>query len=382
MLNFQYRMAAILLASALLGSAATGPAMAKSQAPATDKTRHVDLVIALDVSGSMSGLIASAKQRLWDVVNELGRAQPQPELRVAILSYGNPVYGAESGFVRIDQPFTSDLDAVNETLFGFGTNGGDEYVARAVSTSVNRLQWSTAPDALRILFVAGNEAADQDPLVSVQRATAMAAGKGIVVNTIYCGQDNDAISAGWRTVATLTNGLYASIDQNASAVANVATPMDAELLSLNRELNDTYIAYGQDGARYRRNQLEQDENAGAMSSSAIASRAVTKAGRLYDSSHWDLVDAVEDGAVIADFEAEELPAEMQEMSTEEREIYVEEQAQKRQALREQIARLDKERRAYIAEERARGEKSSANGLDEVLQDGIRSLAEDKGFTFD
>ena len=80
-------------------------------------------VIALDVSGSMSGLIASAKQRLWDIVNQLGRAQPRPELRIAIVSYGNPEYGQDTGYVRIDLPFTSDLDAVNQTLFGFGTNG-------------------------------------------------------------------------------------------------------------------------------------------------------------------------------------------------------------------------------------------------------------------
>ena len=42
----------------------------------------------------MSGLIQSAKQRLWDVVNELNRAQPRPDLRVAVLSYGDPRYGA------------------------------------------------------------------------------------------------------------------------------------------------------------------------------------------------------------------------------------------------------------------------------------------------
>ena len=94
----------------------TDATFAKSQ----DK-RHVDVVIALDVSGSMSGLIESAKQRLWDIVYELGRAQPQPELRLAILSFGRPSYGEQTGYVSIDLPFTSDLDAVNETLFAFGT---------------------------------------------------------------------------------------------------------------------------------------------------------------------------------------------------------------------------------------------------------------------
>ena len=60
-----------------------------------------------------------------------------------------------------DRIWTSDLDAVNETLFAFGTDGGEEYVARAITTSVNELGWSDNPDALKILFVAGNEDAMQ-----------------------------------------------------------------------------------------------------------------------------------------------------------------------------------------------------------------------------
>jgi hypothetical protein len=121
-----------------------------------DARRDVDLVIALDVSGSMEGLIESAKQRLWDITNELARARPVPALRVAILSYGNPAYGEQAGYVRVDLPFTGDLDAVNATLFAFRTDGGDEYVARAIQTSLDTLQWSPKRDALRIVFVAGN----------------------------------------------------------------------------------------------------------------------------------------------------------------------------------------------------------------------------------
>jgi len=369
------------VAAALLLCAGIGNARSPVEATHLQGPRQVDLVIALDVSTSMNGLIASAKQRLWDVVNELGRAQPQPELRVAIITYGNPSYGEQSGYVRIDQPFTSDLDAVNQTLFSFGTNGGDEYVARAVNTAVSDLDWSGSADALRIVFVAGNEGAEQDPLLSVQGSMAVAAGKGIVVNTIYCGTDNDGDAAGWRRVASLTNGLYAAIDQNAAAVANIATPMDDELIALNDELNETYIAYGADGIASRQNQIEQDQNAGAMSSAAAASRAITKAGALYDSSNWDVVGAIEEGAEIEEFEVEDLPAELQAMDTDERKEYVAEQSAKRERLRAEIAQLDQERRDFIAEERAKTAKD-ADGLDEVLQEGIRTLAEDKGFTFD
>ena len=123
-------------------------ASADTLAP-NDTRRDVDLVIALDVSGSMEGLIESAKQRLWDITNELARARPVPALRVAILSYGNPSYGEQAGYVRVDLPFTADLDKVNATLFAFRTDGGEEYVARAIQTSLDTLQWSSESDTRR-----------------------------------------------------------------------------------------------------------------------------------------------------------------------------------------------------------------------------------------
>lgn len=382
MLNKVNGISASLVLCAVLGFASTEFAFAKSTHEQSDAPPKIDVVIALDVSGSMSGLIASAKQRLWDIVNQLGRAQPQPELRISIVSYGDPSYGQSTGFVRIDLPFTSDLDAVNETLFRFATNGGDEYVARVVSTAVNDLAWSKDQDALRILFVAGNEAATQDPQISIQQATLAANAKGIVVNTIYCGDNNDSLSAGWREVASMTNGLYASIDQDSAAVANIATPMDNRLVELNQALNETYIAYGKKGDEFRDNQHVQDKNAGAMSSTAAASRVVTKASKLYDSSQWDLVDAVKSGKDLDEIEVEDLPEPMQAMDGEEREAFVKGQFAKREELQAEIRDLDKNRQVFIAEERKKQVPGAAVGLDAVIQEGLISLAEEKGFTFE
>lgn len=347
-----------------------------------EQGRPVDLVIALDVSGSMSGLIESAKQRLWDVVNELAQAQPQPDLRLAILTYGNPAYGAQSGYVNIDMPFTRDLDAVMQTLFSFGTNGGDEYVARVVSTSVHNLDWSNRTDAMKILFVAGNEAANQDPAVSVMQATQAAASKGIVVNTIYCGSEGDEIVAGWKNVASLTNGLFANIDQNAAAVANIATPMDEELARLNQELNQTYVAYGEQGGRYKRNQSAQDTNAATMSMPSVASRTIAKAGALYKNEDWDLVDAVEAGKDVAEMEVENLPEKMQAMDAEERKEYVEELTEQRADITSEIDALAKKRVAYIAVERERLAETGDEGFDAALIEGLKELARKRGFEFE
>lgn len=350
--------------------------------PPTQAAQAVDLVIALDVSSSMSGLIESAKQRLWDVVNEMSRAQPQPDLRLAILTYGNPSYGEEGGYVRIDLPFTRDLDAVMQTLFSFGTNGGDEYVASAIQTSVNNLDWSSHPNAMKILFVAGNEGAEQDPRISMIQATQAAAARGIVVNTIYCGSEGDEIVAGWRNVAAMTNGLFASIDQNAAAVANIATPMDAELARLNQALNETYLSYGEHGGRYKENQVAQDRNAADMSLPSAASRAVAKAGKLYRNQAWDLVDARESGIAIEELEDEDLPEPMRDMSGAERQAFVADLAGKRESIAGEIDALAEKRQRYIEAERARRTADAGTGLDEAILDGIREIAGKRGFAFE
>ena len=364
--------------AALAALSATGLDAAADTVAADGARRDVDLVIALDVSGSMEGLIESAKQRLWDITNELARARPVPELRVAILSYGNPAYGEQAGYVRVDLPFTADLDTVNATLFAFRTDGGDEYVARAIQTSLDKLQWSQDHDALRIVFVAGNESAEQDPQLTIERAAAAAAARGVVVNAIYCGADGNADARGWQRVATSTNGVYASIDQQAAAVANVATPFDAELAALNGELNATYVAFGAAGDRGRANQAEQDGNAASMSPSAAASRTVSKAGALYRAD-WDLVDAVQSGKALADIPAAELPAELQALEAEQREAWVREKTERRQEVQRRIGALAAARSEYIAEQSS--ENSGAAGLDAAILEGLREVAATKGFSF-
>lgn len=364
-----------LIASALIGTA-------HAERQAITQSNRVDVVIALDVSNSMDGLIGSAKQRLWDIVNELSRAQPQPELHMAILSYGNPSYGNESGFVRVDLPFTTNLDEVNKTLFELTTNGGDEYVARALSTAVDDLDWSTDPGALRVLFIAGNEGANQDPQIPVLQAADVAAKRGITVNTIYCGGETDGDASMWRQVAVASNGLFASINQDAAAVAAIATPMDDELAALNQELNTTYVPYGAAGAASRERQVEQDSAVAALSAPAMASRATAKAGSLYKNDSWDLVDAFESGKPLEEVAEEELPEVMQEMEPEERANYVLKKAEDRKTIQGRIQTLADERRDYIEKERAKLIDDEDKGLDTAIQEGLQTLAEAKGFTFE
>jgi von Willebrand factor type A domain len=364
----------------LLGLAVTahaGPNNKQQQQQQQDQKRHVDLVIALDISGSMDGLIDSARQKLWDVVNLLAQAKPTPTLRVGLISYGSPAFPSQSGYVNIESDLTTDLDAIYSKLFALRTNGGDEYVARAVQTGTRQMKWSQDQNALKIIFVAGNEPANQDPQVAVETAVNEAKEKHIFVNTIYCGYETAGEAVGWRQVASLGGGKFAAIDQNHTVA--IATPMDAELNRLSGELNKTYVAYGAEGGRRAANQAAQDKNAEGAGGMVAASRAMAKSSALYSNEEWDLVDAKKRGKKIADMPAAALPPAVAAMPAEKRDEYVAQKAKEREQIQKQIAETNAKREAFIKAERAKKAKPGAKALDDALGESIRTEAVQSGF---
>lgn len=370
----------------LLGSAVTGPTAAACDdeppaKPAATTERPIDLALCLDTSNSMDGLIDAAKRRLWDVVNDLARAKPVPRLRVALLSYGNNAYSKESGWVVTDTPFTEDLDLVSQKLFALRTWGGEEYVARVLDTAVRKLKWSEDPKALRICVVAGNESADQDRLVAFRDVAAQAAKRGIVVNSVYCGDPEDGLAPAWREVASLAEGEFAAIDQNRRAPV-CATPYDTLLTTLSTSLNATYLPFGKLGAANCANQAAQDLNANGLGRDVEASRAAAKAGVNYRNGSWDLVDACRDRSVdLATLAAEDLPEAMRKLTAAERATYVGEMAKKRAEIQRQIADLAAKREEFVATEMAKQGISEDLSMGGAVRRAVRRQAERKGFSF-
>ncbi len=369
----------IAAASVLLGPAA-GPAHAcavpEDYAPAG---QAIDLVICLDTSGSMSGLINSAKQKLWDIINDLAMAQPKPKLRVALLTFGNLGHEAENGWVTVDSGLTDDLDVISEKLFALTTNGGTEYVGRVLQYA-GQLDWHPSRGALKLIVVAGNESADQDREAPFRAMCSKLIARGIMVNSIYCGPVHDAVAPGWMEVAELAEGRFASIDQDNGTMV-VATPFDSELATLSTELNETYLPFGARGQAALVNQSTQDANAASLNTAASASRAVTKSQGVYFCS-WDLVDACGSGKVkLDDVSADELPVRMQSMTIVQRRTYVTMMGRRRGETQDRIKQLSSKRAAWIAEELRRQPTDGLNSFDNAIRSAIREQAGSKGFTF-
>ncbi len=374
---------ALTLAAAAAPSALAGGEACRQAALAEESAKQhvVELAICLDTSGSMDGLIDSARARIWDLVSDLATANPKPKLRVAIVQYGNDGLKPENGWTNVETDLTEDLDLVSQKLFALTTNGGTELVGRVVEKASNSLAWTAGDAALRIVIVAGNESADQDQQVRYGDASRHAIAKGILVNSIYCGDAADNIAPGWKEVATLADGHFASIDQSSGQVS-VETPFDARLLELNAALNATYLPYGSRGAEGCANQTMQDANASNLSKSTAAQRCVTKGGGLYWNSGWDLVDASKDANFkLEEVKAEDLPEAMRTMSIEAKRACIAEKSAAREKVQAEIAELGTKRQAFIAEETARQVKAGGKAFDRAMRDAIRAQAAAHGFQF-
>jgi hypothetical protein len=371
-----------------LAAAAAGLVLANSAVAApvpAEKSKPIDLVLCLDVSGSMNGLIDSAKLKLWDVVNELARAKPTPNLRVALYSYGASHYPADKGWVKKELDLTTDLDEVYAKLNALRTGGGDEYVARVTKTALDEQKWDEGQDSLRVIFVCGNEPADQDKQVSLADASALAKKKNVIVNTIYCYPANNPEAKGWRDFATMSGGAYANIDQNQAAkdiALSIKTPVDEKLLKLNEQLNTTYVTYGAKGAEGAAQQKAQDSAATANAPAAGLARAETKANALYKCSTWDLIDRMKDDPKfdLKTIKEEELCEDLRKMKAEERMPYLKKKGEERAKIQKEINDLSAERARFVAEERKKQPKSDTDkALDEALKGIIREQSKAKGF---
>lgn len=354
----------------------------KPAAPPTPATKPIDLVLCLDVSGSMNGLIDSAKIKLWDIVNELARMKPTPDLRVALYSYGHDTYTPASGWVRKDLDLTADLDDVYKALNALKTNGGTEYVARVTKAALDELKWSADPAALKIVFVCGNEPVDQDKQVLLPAVADQAKKAGVIVNTIYCGSANNPEARGWAAFAESASGRYMNIDMNkATNQVTVKTEFDADILKFNDELNKTYVAYGAEGKMRAENQLAQDKNAAAAGASAALGRADSKANALYRNATWDLVDRMKEKDFdLTKIKDEDLPDEMKKLKPEERLAYLKKKADERAELQKKINDLTAKRQKKVDEELAKLPKTDADkALDEAVKGVIRDQAKGKGF---
>ncbi len=345
----------------------------------------VDVVFVLDTTGSMGGLIQTAKEKIWSIATTMASAQQTPEIRIGLVAYRD----RGDSYVTKTVELSDDLDSVYAELMDFEAGGGGdspESVNEALYSAVHNMSWSQQDQAYQVIFLVGDAPPHMDyNEVRYPEIVASALSKGIVINTIQCGDMPSAI-APWTQIASLGNGNFFQVEQAGGAVA-YTTPFDEEIADLSAKLDDTRLYYGTEEVKEKmRGKVAATDK--LHESASVASRArrgafnASVGGRTNLLGENELVAAIESGTVdLNKLEEDALPEALKPMAPAEQSAFVAKLADERADLQRQIRDLSLDRDGYLAKkvDEAGG---LADSLDQKLYDAVKEQAGEAGLEYE
>ena len=357
-----------------------------SRNPQQQHRPKVDVVFVLDTTGSMGGMIEAAKEKIWSIASNMASAQPAPEIRIGLVAFRD----RGDAYVTQLRDLSSDMDSMYATLMDYQADGGGdgpESVNKALDDALNQMSWSQEQDTYKVIFLVGDAPPHMDYPNERQfpEIVAEAKARQIVVNTVQCGQDSSARKS-WMTIAQLGAGEYFQVDQAGSALA-LATPFDEKIAALSKKLDDTRLYYGTEKQKEKQQlKLAAAEKLHAGSTvESLARRAeynLSKSGEANFLGENELVDDIASGRIELDsIERKSLPAAMQAMAPAEQQRLIEEKAEQRKMLRQEIEALSRDRSDYL-DQKVNALGSSKDSLDYKIQSAVKAQAAKKGLDYD
>lgn len=332
--------------------AAPAPEKTESAKPAAEKkeTPRAEVVFVLDSTGSMSGLIEGAKQKIWSIANSIISQDPAPEIKIGLIAYRD----RDDEYVTQLMDLTDDIDAVYAKLQSFRAQGGGdmpESVNQALNEAVTKMSWSPADqNVYRVIFLVGDcpPHMDYQDDVKYPETCKLAMEKFIIINTVQCGNYTQTTPI-WQEIAKKSEGQFVQIAQSGGMIV-IRTPYDDEITELTKELSSTVIPYGSMETQAAVvGKLRRAESADAMLNASRAAYNIKSGGRAVQGKG-DLVQSLADKDIVLDaVEEESLPEDMKGLSKEELEKVVKEKTAKRAELNAKILDLSKKREAWLAE---------------------------------
>lgn len=322
--------------------------------PVAHGKHAVDVVFAVDTTGSMGGLLDGAKRTVWSIATHIRKTDPDAELRIGLVAYRD----IGDDYVTRDFSLTGDLDAVFTELSSYrAAGGGDtpEDVDAALDDSLHKMAWRD--DAKKLVFLVGDAPpASRGDVPKFDVLAREAGDRQIILNTIRCGFDHDTELA-WQQIASLGRGQFSTIQQD-GGVQQIATPYDDKLAEISARIDSTTVIVGDDGDRmeYRRNMAA----AAAAPAPAKADRAmyyVTKGGpRGGGRAKQDLVGGFATGAMDPDAVAPTaLPEDLRGMDKPALKAEISKRAELRKAAQDELATVARQRDEYLKTQAKDGE---------------------------
>lgn len=136
----------------------------------------IDLVFAIDTTGSMDWVLQSVKDTATRMVDHL--AASSGSYRFALVTFrDDPVYTGWDGdyAARVDLPFTSDADAIRTALAGMQADGGGDWPETALSGMQAAIDLPWRPGVKKVLIpISDAPAHDPEPSSGLTSATVIA----------------------------------------------------------------------------------------------------------------------------------------------------------------------------------------------------------------
>ncbi|MCA6365407.1 MAG: VWA domain-containing protein [Bacteroidetes bacterium] len=371
-----------LLLSLLFVVPALSPLSAQTPAPVPEETPHIDLVFCLDATGSMSGLIKTAKEKIWDIVTSLSQTTPAPEIRLGMVFYRD----RGDAFVTKVYPLTTDIDSVYSELLDISAKGGGdspESVNQALHEAVSQMNWSEGAKVYKTIFLVGDcpPHMDYKDDVKYTETCKLASQKGIIINSIKLGLSCTEAVQHFQTISGAAEGEYIQLGQDAGDVV-FKTPFDDSINYYTRLIERSRIYYGSREMQYKNYQRKEKsekimKEADGYANADRASYNNSKSGAKNFYGESELINDLIEKRVALDSIAEErLPPEIRQLPREKRRAHVDSLVQQRRIMQAHVVRLTQQRTAYIAAERKK--QNSTNAFSDQVFAIMQKQAATKG----
>lgn len=313
--------------------------------------KSVELVFVLDTTGSMSGLIKGAKEKIWSIINTISQARPTPKIKLSIIGFRD----RGDSYVTDFNPLTKDTDKLYVHLMQYKAEGGGdlpESVNQALYEAINKIKWTAGTNTYKTIFLVGDSPPHMDYVQDVKYDTSckVAKEKGIIINTILCGNNHQTLKH-WKKIAALTDGEFFQVGQGGDAL-EVKTPYDKPITIQMIKLEKYIIIYGDKDLQQKSEERKKykSEIYSKSSSSVNAQRAYNKT--VCKESNYvldiDLVNLLENKKITFDkIESKNLPTKLQSLSSEDLKIYINKLIAKKNECNKLIIELSKKRQDYI-----------------------------------
>ena len=323
----------------------------------------IDVVFAVDTTGSMERLIDGAKRTVWSIATHIRQTDPNANLRIGLVAY------RDVGEDYVTRPFalTGDLDAVYAELSTYDASGGGDAPEDVAAGLRDALAMRWRAGAKKLIFVVGDAPpAPRDDARPYDVLAREAGTSGIIVNAIRCGGDPTTAVA-FQQLASLGGGEFSTIAQD-GGVHQVATPYDARMGELSASIDRTAVIAGDDSARAAyEGKMAAAEAAPAAAKADRASYYMKKAraakGGADVRADADLVGAYATGKLdMAKVAPGALPQGLRDKSAPEIKAELERRAAERAAAQKEMAELARKRDEYLA-----GRKDAGGGFDTAVK---------------